>query len=193
MALTPSTMLELGVTAPDFTLPEPATGRSVTKADFAGKPLLVAFICNHCPYVVLIRREFAQLAAEYQAKGVAVVAINANDVANYPDDSPEKMITEVQTQGYTFPYLYDASQAVAKAYRAACTPDLFLFDAEHKLFYRGQFDAARPGNAIAVTGSDLRQALEYLLADKQPPQPQVPSIGCNIKWQVGNAPDYFAH
>lgn len=190
MARTPSTMLELGTDAPDFALPNPVTGQTVAKQDFNGKPLLVAFICNHCPYVILIREAFAQLAKDYQQRGVAVVAINANDVANYPDDSPEKMVEEVQNNAYTFPYLYDESQTVAKAYQAACTPDLYLFDAQHKLFYRGQFDAARPGNNVPATGSDLRHALECLLADMPSPDAQIPSLGCNIKWKAGNEPDY---
>ncbi len=163
MARTPSTMLELGTTAPDFILPEPATGKIIARDDFAGKPLLVAFICNHCPYVILIRDVFAAMAKEYQQRGVAVVAINANDVANYPDDSPEKMVEEVQNHAYTFPYLYDESQAVAKAYQAACTPDLFLFDEHHQLFYRGQFDDARPRSDVPVTGNDLRHALDRML------------------------------
>jgi peroxiredoxin len=193
MARTPSTMLELGTSAPAFSLIEPATGKLITLSQFQDQPLLVAFICNHCPYVILIRQAFRDLAAEYQAKGVAVVAINANDVANYPDDSPEKMIEEVQTQGYTFPYLYDASQNVAKAYQAACTPDFFLFDKQHKLFYRGQFDEARPGNNKAVTGTDLRHALDQLLDNLYPPAGQKPSLGCNIKWKTGNEPDYYAN
>ncbi|WGZ95020.1 MAG: thioredoxin family protein [Candidatus Thiothrix putei] len=191
MARTPSTMLELGTQAPDFTLVEPATGHLISRQDFAGKPLLVAFICNHCPYVILIREVFAQLAKDYQEQGVAVVAINANDVANYPDDSPEKMVEEVQTHGYTFPYLYDETQAVAKAYQAACTPDLFLFDHEHKLFYRGQFDDARPRSDTPVTGNDLRHALDRLLDNMYPPDDQKPSLGCNIKWKAGNEPDYY--
>lgn len=193
MARTPSTMLELGTTAPDFTLPEPATGKTVGRQDFAGKPLLVAFICNHCPYVILIREAFAQLAQDYQAKGVAVVAINANDVANYPDDSPEKMVEEVQKYGYSFPYLFDDTQATAKAYQAACTPDLYLFDAEHKLYYRGQFDDARPSNGVAANGNDLRQALDALLAKQPAPAEQKASLGCNIKWKAGHEPDYFGH
>lgn len=191
MARTPSTMLELDTEAPDFVLPEPATGNVVARKDFAGKPLLVAFICNHCPYVILIREAFAQLAREYQERGVAVVAINANDVDNYPDDSPEKMAEEVKAHGYTFPYLYDESQAVAKNYKAACTPDLFLFDENHRLFYRGQFDDARPGSETPVTGKDLRQALEQLLAHRYPPADQKASLGCNIKWKAGNEPDYY--
>ena len=193
MARTPSTMLELGVSAPAFSLLEPATGNIITNSQFQDQPLLVAFICNHCPYVILIRQALRDLAAEYQAKGVAIVAINANDVANYPDDSPEKMIEEVQTQGYTFPYLYDESQNVAKAYQAACTPDFFLFDKQHKLFYRGQFDDARPGNNTAVTGTDLRHALDQLLDNLYPPAGQKPSLGCNIKWKTGNEPDYYAN
>lgn len=191
MARTPSTMLALGTTAPDFALPEPASGRIIARQDFTGKPLLVAFICNHCPYVILIREALAQLAKEYQQRGVAVVAINANDVANYPDDSPEKMVEEVQKYGYSFPYLYDESQAIAHAYQAACTPDLFLFDEKHELFYRGQFDDARPSNGITPTGSDLRHALDRLLDNMYPPDDQKPSLGCNIKWKAGNEPDYF--
>lgn len=191
MARTPSTMLELGTDAPDFALPEPATGRVIARSDFAGKPLLVAFICNHCPYVIHIRDTFASLAKEYQERGVVVVAINANDAANYPDDGPEKMAGAVHAHGYTFPYLYDESQAVAKAYKAACTPDLFLFDEQHKLFYRGQFDDARPGNAVAVSGNDLRHALDRLLDNMYPPADQKASLGCNIKWKAGNEPDYY--
>jgi thiol-disulfide isomerase/thioredoxin len=184
-------MLELGTQAPDFTLLEPATGHLVSRQDFSGKPLLVAFICNHCPYVILIREVFAQLAKDYQQRGVAIVAINANDVANYPDDSPAKMVEEVNNAGYTFPYLYDETQAVAKAYQAACTPDLFLFDHEHKLFYRGQFDDARPRSDTPVTGADLRHALDRLLDNMYPPAEQKASLGCNIKWKAGNEPDYY--
>ena len=191
MARTPSTMLELGTEAPDFALLNPANGQVVARQDFAGKPLLVAFICNHCPYVILIREVFAQLSKEYQERGVAVVAINANDVANYPDDSPEKMAQEVQAHGYTFPYLYDESQAVAKAYQAACTPDLYLFDEHHKLFYRGQFDEARPSSDVPVTGNDLRHALDRLLDHMYPPADQKASLGCNIKWKAGHEPDYY--
>jgi len=190
MARTPSTMLALGTDAPNFTLLAPASGNLVSKQDFAGKPLLVIFICNHCPYVILIRDVFTQLAKDYQERGVAVVAINANDVDNYPDDSPEKMIEAVHAYGYTFPYLYDATQAVAKAYKAACTPDLFLFDEHHQLFYRGQFDDARPHGDIPVTGNDLRHALDRLLDNMYPPDEQKPSLGCNIKWKAGNEPNY---
>ena len=190
MARTPSTMLALGTIAPDFPLPEPATGKTVALKDFQGKPLLVAFICNHCPYVLHIREVFARLAEEYQAKGIAVVAINANDVANYPDDSPEKMIEQVNDAPYTIPYLYDESQQVAKAYQAACTPDFFLFDAKHQLYYRGQFDDSRPKNDVPVTGKDMRAAMDNLLAGMAAPENQVASLGCNIKWKVGNELDY---
>lgn len=192
-----STMLELGTVAPDFALLEPATENIVSKADFAGKPLLVAFLCNHCPYVVHIRDAFAAMANEYQAKGVQFVAINSNDVSTYPDDSPEKMVEEVQAAGYSFPYLFDESQSVAKAYMAACTPDLYLFDGDHKLFYRGQFDGSRPSrpsrpnDGTPVTGNDLRHALNALLNGDNPPAEQRASMGCNIKWKAGNEPDYF--
>jgi len=191
MARTPSTMLELGTSAPDFSLPEPATGNTVKLADFNGQPLLVVFICNHCPYVLHVADKLAEIAKEYQQKGVAFVTINSNDVANYPDDSPEKMPAMSERFGFTFPYLYDESQAVAKAYRAACTPDFYLFDADHKLFYRGQFDNARPRNDELVTGSDLTDALKALLANMPPLEEQKPSLGCNIKWKAGNEPDYF--
>lgn len=186
-----STMLDLGVAAPDFSLPEPATGKIVSRDDFAGKPMLVVFICNHCPYVVHIRQAFMELAKEYQKKGVAVVAINANDVANYPDDSPDKMVEEVKLAGYDFPYLFDETQAVAQAYKAACTPDFFLFDQQHKLFYRGQFDDSRPGNNEPVTGADMRHALDALLQGAESPADQKASMGCNIKWKEGNQPEYF--
>ena len=190
MARTPSTMLELGTVAPDFELLDPATNQQVSLSDFAGKPLLVAFICNHCPYVILIKEEFTKFAKEYQEKGIAVVAINANDVANYPDDSPEKMVEDVKEFGYTFPYLFDDSQEVAHQYQAACTPDFFMFDAEHKLYYRGQFDDSRPNTEIAVTGADMISAANDLLAGKLAPEQQKASLGCNIKWKEGNAPEY---
>ncbi|HDO33939.1 MAG TPA: thioredoxin family protein, partial [Chromatiales bacterium] len=160
MARTASTMLELGTPAPDFHLPEPVTGREVSLDDFRDAPaLLVTFICNHCPYVQHIRHRLAKLARDYQGKGLAAVGINSNDVAHYPDDAPEKMIEEVRNIGYTFPYLYDETQEVAKAYRAACTPDFFLFDRNRRLVYRGQFDDARPGNDAPVTGRDLAAAI----------------------------------
>jgi thiol-disulfide isomerase/thioredoxin len=189
MALTPSTMLALGTAAPCFRLPDPS-GRMVALEEFAGKPLLVAFLCNHCPYVQHIRAGFAQFAKEQQARGLAIVAINANDARSHPEDAPPRMAEEVERHGYVFPYLYDESQAVAKAYRAACTPDFFLFDRDHKLVYRGQFDDSRPGTGRPVTGADLRAAVEALLAGRPAPADQRPSIGCNIKWKPGNEPDY---
>ena len=191
MARTESTMLELGTSAPDFTLPEPATGQSISLADFTGKPLLVVFSCNHCPFVLHILRQFAEFADDYSAKGLAIVMINANDVSNYEDDSPEKMIELVKQYGLHFPYLYDESQQVAMAYRAACTPDFFLFDNQHRLVYRGQFDGARPSNDIPVSGKDLKQAVDALLAGETVSQQQTPSLGCNIKWKPGNEPEYF--
>jgi peroxiredoxin len=184
-------MLPLGTTAPDFTLPD-TNGKTVSLANFKDKPaLLVMFICNHCPYVKHIRTGLAQLARDYLPRGVGIVGINSNDVANYPDDSPAKMKEEVKSAGYLFPYLYDESQAVAKAYRAACTPDIYLFDKGLKLAYRGQFDDSRPGNGIPVTGKDLRAALDAVLAGKPVSPNQKTSMGCNIKWKEGNEPDYF--
>jgi peroxiredoxin len=190
MALTPSTMLPLGTSAPDFRLPD-TRGQMVALADFKSAPvLLVLFICNHCPFVKHIRAGLAGLGRDYQKRGVAIVAINSNDVQNYPEDSPDRMQQEVKAAGYVFPYLYDESQAVARAYRAACTPDIFLFDKNRKLVYRGQFDDSRPGNGRPVTGRDLRAALDAVLAGTPVPEPQTPSIGCNIKWKRGNEPDY---
>ena len=191
MSLTPSTMLPLGTSAPDFQLPD-TQGKNVSLADFANAPaLLVIFMCNHCPYVKQIRTGLAQLGRDYQPRGVAMVGINSNDAGNYPADSPAQMKIEVKSAGYTFPYLFDGTQEVAKAYRAACTPDIFLFDRQHKLVYRGQFDDSRPGNGAPVTGKDLGAALDALLASKPVPANQKPSIGCNIKWKPGNEPDYF--
>ena len=191
MAETPSTMLPLGTKMPSFRLPDPQ-GKWVSSEDYAEAPaFLVAFICNHCPYVKHIRSHFAQLAREYQAKGVAIVAVNSNDVKSYPEDSPEMMAKEIKAVGYTFPYLYDGSQEVAKAFRAACTPDFYLFDRERRLVYRGQMDDSRPGNARPITGRDLRAALEAVLAGRAVPPDQKPSVGCNIKWKRGSAPDYF--
>lgn len=184
-------MLPIGTTAPDFKLPD-TNGKTVSLVDFKDKPaLLVLFICNHCPYVKHIRGGLAQLARDYQSKQVAIVGINSNDAENYPEDSPAKMREEAKSAGYSFPYLYDESQAVAKAYRAACTPDIYLFDRNRKLVYRGQFDDSRPGNGVPVTGKDLRTALDAVLAGKAPAPTQKASIGCNIKWKAGNAPDYF--
>jgi peroxiredoxin len=193
MAKTFSTMLPLGTTAPDFALPDPTTGKTVALSDFAGAPaLLVIFMCNHCPYVKHVRAALAVLGREYQARGVAIVGISANDVANYPDDRPAKMAEEAQAAGYTFPYLYDESQAVAKAYHAACTPDFFLFDGQRRLVYRGQFDDSRPRgeNTLPVTGRDLRAALDAVLGGQPVPSDQKPSLGCNIKWKPGNEPGY---
>jgi peroxiredoxin len=190
MALTPSTMLPLGTVAPDFRLPDP-DGKIVSLTAFEDAPaLLVLFVCNHCPYVKHIRAGLAEVGREYQKRGVAVVAISANDVANYPQDAPDKMKEEAKAAGYTFPYLYDESQAVAQAFRAACTPDIFLFDKNRKLVYRGQFDDSRPGNGRPVTGKDLRAALDAVLSGKPVPEQQTPSVGCNIKWKAGNTPNY---
>lgn len=190
MALTPSTMLDLGTPAPDFRLRD-TEGRYVSLNDFADAPgLLVVFMCNHCPYVKHIREGLVKFANEFQPQGLAIVGINANDAEKYPDDSPEKMKEEVRAAGYTFPYLYDETQEVAKAYKAACTPDFFLFDGNRRLVYRGQFDDSRPKNAEPVTGNDMRQAVSALLAGRAVPQDQKPSIGCNIKWKPGNEPEY---
>ena len=190
MALTPSTMLPLGTEAPDFRLPDPH-GRLFARDDFAAAPgLLVAFLCNHCPYVQHLREGFAAFARAYAERGLAIVAINANDARAVPDDAPARMAEESERAGYGFPYLVDESQEVAKAYRAACTPDFFLFDGARRLVYRGRFDDSRPGNAIPVTGGDLRAAADALLAGRPVPAEQLPSIGCNIKWRPGSAPDY---
>jgi peroxiredoxin len=190
MALTPSTMLPLGTAAPDFNLPD-TNGKLVALADFKNAPaLVVVFMCNHCPYVIHIRAGLAQFARDYAPKNVGIVGINANDAKNYPDDSPAKMKIEVEKAGYIFPYLYDETQAVAKKYHAACTPDFFLFDRGRRLVYRGQFDASRPGNGIPVTGKDLRVAIEAVLAGKPTSEFQAPSVGCNIKWKAGNQPNY---
>jgi peroxiredoxin len=186
MALTPSTMLQLGTPAANFRLPD-TEGRLLSLGDFKDAPaLLVVFMCNHCPYVKHIRSKLAAFAREFQPKGLAMVGINANDAAKYPDDSPEKMVDEVVMAGYTFPYLYDETQETAKAYHAACTPDFFLFDKDRKLVYRGQFDDSRPGNNIPLTGKDLREAVFAVLAGKPLSQEQKPSIGCNIKWKSNN-------
>ena len=193
MARTPSTMLPLGTPAPNFSLPN-IDGRTVSLADFKdAKALLVVFMCNHCPFVKHVAPELARLAKENQPRGLAVVGINANDVVAHPDDAPAKMVEEAKSRGYTFPYLYDESQAVAKAYRAACTPDFFLFDKSKRLAYRGQLDASRPDSGIPVTGADLRAAIDAVLGGKAPSADQKPSIGCNIKWKAGNEPDYYGH
>jgi peroxiredoxin len=192
MAVTPSTMLPLGTRAPGFRLLEPATGREVGLDDFSDAPaLLVMFICNHCPYVKHVRAGLAALTAELQRQGVAVVGINSNDVEHYPDDAPDRMVAEVRQAGYSFPYLLDETQEVARAYRAACTPEFYLFDAARELVYRGQMDDSRPGNNIPVTGGDLREAARRALAGEPQAAEQKPGIGCNIKWKAGNEPDYF--
>ena len=184
-------MLALGTPAPDFSLPD-TEGKQVSLSDFSGaKALLVMFICNHCPYVLHIREGLSQLAKDYEGKGVAFVAINANDAEKYPQDGPQKMAEEKKRAEYVFPYLFDESQKVAQAYRAACTPDFFLFNEERQLVYRGQFDASRPGNKEPVTGKDMREAIDLTLLGHALSEDQVPSVGCNIKWKAGNAPDYF--
>ncbi|MEW5881923.1 MAG: thioredoxin family protein [Pseudomonadota bacterium] len=191
MALKQSRMIALGSPAPDFALPDVVSGRTVRLADFASAPaLLVAIICNHCPYVKHIRAGFVAFAREYQPKGLAVVAISANDATTYPEDAPEAMAREAKNAGFTFPYLYDETQAVARAFEAICTPDFFLFDRERKLVYRGRFDASRPGSNVPVTGADLRAAVDALLAGRPVPAEQHPSMGCSIKWKPGNEPAY---
>ncbi len=188
MVETASTMLALGTKAPDFELPD-TEGKIVSLKDFADKKALLAvFMCNHCPFVKHIIDKFVDIVREYQTRGVAVVGINSNDVDSYPQDSPSAMAREAKERGFTFPYLYDESQSVAKAYKAACTPDFFLFDDRRKLVYRGQMDDSRPGNAKPVTGADLKAAMDAVLAGKQVQGNQKPSMGCNIKWKPGNKP-----
>jgi peroxiredoxin len=191
MVLTPSTMQELGIKAPGFTLPDTAGVQYSLESLSIKKGLLVIFMCNHCPYVIHIRQKLVEKIQEYQEQGIMVVAINSNDFIAYPDDNPVNMALDSKTHGYTFPYLVDEQQEVAKAYGAACTPDFFLFDAEQKLVYRGQFDSARPGKDEAVTGTDLSLAIEQLVGGKPVSSEQRASMGCNIKWKSGNEPDYF--
>jgi peroxiredoxin len=184
-----STMLALGTEAPDFALPDVTTGRTVRRSDFdEGKALLVMFICRHCPYVRHVREGLAELGRHYRDRDVGIAAISANDPVAYPEDAPESLAEEAREAGYTFPYLFDETQEVAKAYTAACTPDFFLFDADRKLAYRGQFDSSRPRNGLPVTGEDLRAAVDALLADRPVPPDQRPSVGCTIKWRPGNDP-----
>ena len=191
MVATPSTMLALGTPLPAFSLPD-FDGRIVSSSDFGQAPaLLVAFICQHCPFVRHIRSEFSRFAREYQTRGLAIVAINSNDIDAFPQDAPDGMREESRSAGYVFPYLFDESQAVAKLYRAACTPDLFLFDSSRHLVYRGQFDDSRPRAATPITGRDIRAAADAVLESRPVPAAQRPSIGCNIKWKPGNEPDYF--
>ena len=182
-------MVPLGTPAPDFDLPD-AHGAHHNLGDFTGFPVLVVmFLCNHCPFVKHIGRELGLITQRLAAKGVAVVGINANDTDAHPDDAPEHMVTTARGYGWDFPYLVDATQEVAKAYHAACTPDFFVYDADRRLAYRGQFDGARPGNDVPVTGEDLVAAVGALLAGGTPPEPQLASMGCNIKWRPGNEPD----
>jgi peroxiredoxin len=184
MARTESTMLELGTTAPDFALTDVVTGKTVRRDDFRGqKALLVMFICTHCPFVKHIEKGLAALGMDYDSEPVSIVAISSNDAVSYPDDSPAGLRKQAETMRFLFPYLYDETQDVARAYKAACTPDIYLFDGKFKLVYRGQFDASRPGNGIPVTGKDLRTAIDAVLAGKAIPQDQQPSIGCNLKWK----------
>ena len=192
MALTTSTMLALGTKAPDFTLPDVISGKAISLSTFAGKKaLLVMFICRHCPYVVHVREELAKLGRDYAGKDVGIVAISSNDAANYPDDAPDQLKAMAKELGFTFPFCYDETQQTAKAYTAACTPDLFLFGKDHTLVYRGQLDDSRPGNGKPVTGKDLRAAIDAVLADKPVSPTQMPSVGCNIKWKKGNEPAYY--
>jgi peroxiredoxin len=185
MALTESTMLKLGVAAPDFSLTDVVAGKIIRRDDFRGqKALLVMFICTHCPYVKHIEKALAALGNDYAAKPIGIVAISSNDITTHPDDSPAGLKQQANNFGFSFPYLYDETQTVAHAYKAACTPDFFLFDGDFHLVYRGQFDRSRPGNGIAVTGEDLRAAIEAALASKPPLKDQRPSIGCNIKWKT---------
>jgi peroxiredoxin len=191
MAATPSTMLALGTAAPDFTLTDTVSSRPITlSVHRAGRPALVMFICNHCPFVKHIRAQLAAFGREYGPRDVCIVAISSNDPLKYPDDDPEHMAAEAAQAGYTFPYVFDATQQVAHAYRAACTPDFFLFNRAGQLVYRGQLDDSRPSNTLPVTGRDLRAAVDAVLAGRDPSPDQRPSIGCNIKWKPGNEPDY---
>jgi len=189
MVATPSTMLPLGTSAPDFALPDPSgTEHTLDSIAEGQRGVLVAFICNHCPYVKHIGRELALLTEKWQRRGIAVVGINSNDADAYPDDAPDAMAVEARTVGYTFPYLVDATQDVARAYRAACTPDFFLFDADRRLVYRGQLDGSRPKNDVPVTGADLGAAIDAVLDGRPVPDDQRPSMGCNIKWRPGSEP-----
>ena len=192
MALTPSTMLPLGTAAPDFSLKDTVSGKTMSLATFAGKKaLLVMFICNHCPYVKHLKSALAQLGKDYAGKDLAIVGISANDPVSHPDDAPAQLAADAKASGYSFPVLFDETQKVAQAYQAACTPDFYVFDAGRKLAYRGQFDDSRPGSGKPVTGSDLRSALDAVLGGKAAASKQTASLGCNIKWRAGNEPAYF--
>jgi len=192
MAVTPSTMLSLGTAAPAFNLTDVVSGKEISLNTFASmKALLVMFICRHCPYVVHVQKELARIGMDYVDKDIGIVAIASNDVEGYPDDAPERLKEMAVELGFRFPYLYDESQEVAKAYTAACTPDFFVFNEKRSLVYRGQLDNSRPGNDVPVNGEDLRAALDAVLADEPINPDQRPSVGCNIKWKAGNEPDYF--
>ena len=192
MARTPSTMLTLGTSAPEFSLPDTVTGKTISLDNFKDcQGLLVMFICQHCPFVIHVKSELAKLGQDYASQDLGIVAISSNDVANYPEDSPEKLKAMAQEYSFNFPVCYDETQEVAKAYRAACTPDFFLFDADLDLVYRGQLDDSRPSLDIPVTGKDLRSAIDALLSNQPISSEQKPSLGCNIKWKPGNEPEYF--
>lgn len=186
-----STMLALGTKAPDFNLSDVVSGENISLSKFAGKPFLVIFICRHCPYVQHVKKELANIGKDYKAKGLGIVAISSNDTSIYPEDAPESLAEMAREEDFNFPYLYDESQEVAKSYTAACTPDLFLFDKDYKLAYRGQLDDSRPGSEIPVTGKDLRTAIDAVLSGSQIDLNQKPSTGCGIKWKEGDEPDYF--
>jgi len=191
MVLTPSTMLPLGTKAPGFSLPDVVSGKTVSLETFAGKKaLLVMFICRHCPFVQHVKKEIARIGKDYTGKGIGIVAISSNDADSYPEDKPESLKEMAQEFRFSFPYLYDENQEVAKKYKAACTPDFFLFDENRKLVYRGQLDDSRPANNIPVTGKDLREAIEDVLNNRPVNPNQKPSVGCNIKWIPGNEPEY---
>ena len=184
-------MLALGTEAPGFALPDVTTGETVRRSDFDDqKALVMMFICRHCPYVRHVRGALAELGRDYEDQDVAIVAISANDPSAYPEDAPESLAEEAREAGYTFPYLFDETQEVARAYTAACTPDFFVFGPDRRLVYRGQFDASRPGNGLPVTGQDLRAAIDAVLADRPVPEDQRPSVGCTIKWRPGNEPTF---
>ena len=191
MVQTPSTMLALGTTAPEFTLLEPATGQRRSLSEFDSAATVIMFICNHCPFVIHVRDEFTRLSRDYAPKGVTFIGINSNSQESHPQDGPEHMAALVHELGWAFPFLFDETQEVAKAYHAACTPDFYVFDKGKRLVYRGQLDDARPSAQTPVTGRDLRAAIDAVVAGKPAPSDQRPSIGCNIKWKPGNEPDYF--
>lgn len=191
MAYTESNMMPLGSVAPSFRLPDTVTGRWYELDQLLGEQAtVIIFLCNHCPYVIHVNPQIVQIANDYRSQGVNFIGISSNDVEKYPDDAPDKMKEHAQEVGYNFPYLYDESQAVAKAYDAACTPDFYVFDRDRKLYYRGRIDGSRPKNDLPLTGEDLRNALDGLLAAAPPPEKQYPSGGCNIKWKPGNEPSW---